>query len=118
MKHEFRTRPPSCEPSWPMIMLAGVEGSGKTWAAAEATGMPIIGRSFFIEVGESMADEYGAVPGAQFEIIEHDGTFRQILGAAQWAASIKPNEGYGKYAHRRLDQQSVGTFIGHGPVPS
>lgn len=76
-----------------MIMLAGVEGSGKTWAAAEATGMPIIGRSFFIEVGESMADEYGAVPGAQFEIIEHDGTYRQILGAAQWAASIKPNEG-------------------------
>ncbi|MBV7292331.1 hypothetical protein [Corynebacterium sp. TAE3-ERU16] len=90
---QFQTRRPTCQPSWPLIILAGVEGSGKTWAAVEATGLPHIDRAFFLEVGENMADEYGAVPGADFEIIEHDGTFAQINGAAHWAGAQPAADG-------------------------
>lgn len=90
---QFQTRKPTGKPGFPMILLAGVEGSGKTWAAAQATGMDMIDRAFFIEVGESMADEYGAIPGARFEIVQHDGTIGQILSAVTWAAQQPATEG-------------------------
>ncbi|WP_010120192.1 AAA family ATPase [Corynebacterium nuruki] len=90
---QYQTRRPTGQVSWPIIILAGVEGSGKTWAAAEATGAEFIDRAFFLEVGERMADEYGTVPGADYEVIEHDGTWGQILGAARWAAQRSPAPG-------------------------
>lgn len=89
----FNTRKPTGRPSFPLVLMSGVEGSGKTWAAAEATGMEAVGRAFFIEVGESMADEYGNVPGADFEIIEHNGTLGQIKAAVDWAAAQEVPEG-------------------------
>ena len=89
----YNTRKPSGQPSWPLIFLAGMEGTGKTWAAAEATGMEAVGRAFFLEIGESMADEYINVPGANYEVIEHNGTFNDILGAVQWAASQPVEDG-------------------------
>lgn len=90
---EFKTRKPSGRASFPLMLLAGQEGTGKTWAAVEATAMESVDRAFFIEVGESQADAYGAVPGADFEIIEHDGTVRNIREALQWAAAQEPAEG-------------------------
>lgn len=90
---ELRTRQPSCQPSWPIILLAGVEGGGKSWTAAEATGLPMIDRAFYLEIGERMADEYGAVPGASFEIIEHNGTYLDLLSAATLAGRVKPPQG-------------------------
>lgn len=90
---EFTTRKPSCKASFPLMLLAGTEGAGKTWSAVEATGMQSVDRAFFIEVGESQADAYGAVPGADFEIIEHNGTVGQIRGAIQWASQQQPVEG-------------------------
>lgn len=89
----FTTRKPSGRASWPFIVLAGVEGGGKTWAAAEATGMEQVDRAFFIELGEGMADEYGNVPGADFEIIEHDGTVGMIREAIAWAAQQPAADG-------------------------
>lgn len=89
----FTTRKPSCRASFPLILLAGIEGAGKTWAAVEATAVSAVDRAFFIEVGESQADAYGAVPGADFEIIEHDGTVGQIRGAIEWAAAQPAAEG-------------------------
>lgn len=91
--NEYQTRRPTGQASWPIVILAGVEGSGKTWSAVEASGMDLIDRAFFLEVGERMADEYGAVPGADFEIVEHDGTWGNILGAVRWAASQTPADG-------------------------
>lgn len=88
-------RRPSGKPSWPVVLLAGIEGSGKSWAAAEATAMERIGSSFWVQVGEQTADEYGNVPGADYEIIEHDGSFTEILTAIREAAAEpvkdKPN---------------------------
>lgn len=75
---ELKTRPPSGKPSWPMILLAGCEKAGKTWSAAELSASDLVDRTFWIEVGEGSADLYGALPGARYEIVEHDGSFNNI----------------------------------------
>lgn len=89
-------RKPSGKPSWPVVLLAGCEGGGKSWAAAEATGSDRFGKSLWLEIGEQTADEYGAVPGADFDILEHDGSFGEILAQLRAAvteplADGKPN---------------------------
>lgn len=76
----LKTRKPTGAISWPLILLAGEAKTGKTWAAAEFTGDERVGRSFWLDLGEGCADEYGAVPGADYEIIEHDGTWIDIIG--------------------------------------
>lgn len=76
----LKTRKPSGATSWPLILLAGEAKTGKTYSAAEFTGDERVGRSFWLDLGEGCADEYGAVPGADYEIIEHDGTWVDIIG--------------------------------------
>lgn len=75
------TRRPTGKPSWPITLLAGGEKSGKSWACAEASASDLIGRTLWVGVGEDDPDEYGVIPGADFEIVEHDGTYRGILTA-------------------------------------
>lgn len=77
----MQTRKPTGVPSWPIVLLAGAEKSGKSWACAAASGSELIGRTLWIPIGEDDPDEYGAVAGARFEIVQHDGTLRGI-GAA------------------------------------
>jgi hypothetical protein len=79
------TRQPTGLPSWPILLIAGVEKAGKSWACAEASSSDLIDRTLWIGVGEDDPDEYGAIPGARFEIVEHDGTYRAILGAIEAA---------------------------------
>ena len=87
------TRKPNCKAAWPLVLLAGMPGAGKTWAAVEATSMKQVDRAFFIELGEGVADEYGLIPGADFEIVEHDGTVGNIREAIEWATAQTPAEG-------------------------
>lgn len=89
----LQTRKPTGKVAWPIILLAGGEGSGKTWAAAEASGIEYIDRAFFLEAGEASADEYGAIPGANYEVIEHDGSFQAMLQAVKAAGEIPAAEG-------------------------
>lgn len=84
---EYTTRKPTGKPSWPILLLAGKEKAGKTYAAAVASSSDLVGRTFWIGVGEDAPDEYGAIPGARFEIVEHEGTYRSILGAVEWATA-------------------------------
>jgi AAA domain-containing protein len=78
----LRTRKPSGKMAPPVILLEGGEGAGKSWAAAALSGSDKVGRTFWLQVGtEVTADEYGAIPGVRYEIVEHDGTWRQIFGA-------------------------------------
>ena len=86
---QFQTRRPTGKPSWPLVVLAGIEGSGKTWSAAAASALPMFGHSYFLEVGEQMADEYGEI--GNYNIIDHDGSERQVIQAARWAAE-QPTE--------------------------
>ena len=90
---EFRTRKPTGVQSAPVILLAGIAGGGKTWSAVEMSAMESIDRCFFIEIGEGVADVYGRIPGADFEIIEHDGSIGQVRAAIQWAANQPAAEG-------------------------
>lgn len=92
----LRTRRPTGTPSWPVILLAGEAKTGKTYQAAQFTGDPNVGRSLWLDLGEGCADEYGAVPGADYEVIVHDGTWIDIitqLEAARDAAKEAAEKG-------------------------
>lgn len=79
----LKTRRPTGAAAWPLILLAGEAKTGKTYRAAELTGDPRVGRSFMLDLGEGSADEYGAVPGADYEIIDHDGTWIDIVSQVE-----------------------------------
>jgi len=80
---QLKTRKPTCAVPWPQILIEGMEKSGKTWLCAEFSGSQRIGRTFWLEIGPAAgtADQYGAVPGARYEIVEHDGSWEQVYGA-------------------------------------
>lgn len=83
-----RTRPPTGRPSNPVILLAGSELSGKTYASLLLTASDRVGKSWMMQLGETDGDPYGAIVDAQgrpvrYELVEHDGTWRDIMAAAQ-----------------------------------
>lgn len=83
----IKTRRPTGKAPWPMLLLAGVEKSGKSYACAAFSASDLIDRTFYIEVGEGSADQYGALPGARYEIVLHDGSWRGILEACEAAVA-------------------------------
>lgn len=91
----LRTRKPTGKAPWPVVLLAGREKCGKSYAASKFSGSDMVGRTFYIEVGEGSADQYGALPGARYEIVEHDGSWADILRAVEEAVAEpttgKPN---------------------------
>lgn len=88
----IKTRKPTGKAPWPMLLLAGVQKSGKSYACAAFSASDLIDRTFYIEVGEGSADQYGALPGARYEIVEHDGSWQGILAACE-AAVAEPITG-------------------------
>ncbi|KAM9863108.1 AAA family ATPase [Leucobacter sp. BZR 635] len=86
------TRKPSGLPSWPVILLAGREKTGKSYHAALASSSALVGRTLWLGFGEKDPDEYGAIPGADFEIVEYDGTLAGLQAFAR-AAVAQPQEG-------------------------
>lgn len=78
---QLRTYKPTPTTEYPTILLEGEDGAGKTWQAALLTADERVGRSFFLEWGiEGTAREYLAIPGVDYEIIDHDGTWSDIYG--------------------------------------
>ncbi|MDG4832393.1 hypothetical protein O7627_24240 [Solwaraspora sp. WMMD1047] len=77
----LRTRKPTGAVPWPLILIEGGEKSGKSWACAQFSTSDRIGQMYWIDLGEGAADEYGAIPGANYLVVEHDGTWAQIQGA-------------------------------------
>ncbi|MFD5864406.1 hypothetical protein ACFWGP_05610 [Agromyces sp. NPDC127015] len=75
----LKTRRPSGKPTWHITLLTGKEKVGKSHWIAEASACRLIHRTFWLPVGELDPDEYGIIPGADFEIIEHDGTLEDII---------------------------------------
>lgn len=76
---KLRTRRPTGVVPWPLVLIEGEEGAGKTYSAALFSASPRIGQMYWIDLSEGSADEYVALPGADYLIIEHDGTYRDIL---------------------------------------
>ncbi|MGW4086986.1 hypothetical protein ACWEGS_28540 [Streptomyces sp. NPDC004822] len=75
-----------------MILLAGPEKTGKSRIAAEGTASELLGMTYWIEIGgsEGTADYYGRLPGANYEIVPHDGSYQDILDAVRWAVAQPP----------------------------
>ncbi|MFC9280948.1 hypothetical protein [Streptomyces collinus] len=94
-QRERRSRRPTGRPNPPMMLLVGPEKSGKSYEAAAGSGSDLIGMTYWIEIGgsEGTADYYGRVPGARYEIVEHDGTYQDILDAVRWAVAQPPVDG-------------------------
>ncbi|MFE7129321.1 AAA family ATPase [Streptomyces sp. NPDC057638] len=76
---KLKTRKPTGIVPWPLLLIEGEEGAGKTYAAAEFSASDRIGQMFWMDLDEGSADEYAAIEGANYLIIEHDGTYRDIL---------------------------------------
>lgn len=79
----LKTHSPSGQAPWPLILLTGDTGSGRSWSAAEFTGSDRIGRAFWMDLGEACAEEYGTVPGADYEVVDHNGTWIDIIEQAE-----------------------------------
>ncbi|WP_432008812.1 AAA family ATPase [Streptomyces bacillaris] len=77
---KLRTRKPTGVVPWPKVLIEGEEKAGKSYVAAEFTGCDQTGQAYWLELGEDTADEYAGVPGADYEIVEHNGSYRDILG--------------------------------------
>lgn len=76
----LRTRKPTGRVPWPLILIEGGEKAGKSWACAELSASPRVGQTYWLDLGEGAGDEYGAVPGARYLIIDHDGSWTDIIG--------------------------------------
>lgn len=75
------TRTPTGAVPYPLILVEGEEKAGKSWAAAQLTASQKVGDSYWIDLGEGSADEYGAIPGTRYQIVEHGGDWHRILDA-------------------------------------
>ena len=78
-----RARKPTGAVPYPLILVEGEEKSGKSWAAALLSASSRVGQTYWLDLGEGGADEYGAIPGARYLVLEHDGTWAQIVARVQ-----------------------------------
>ena len=79
----IKARKPTGTVPWPLVLIEGPEKSGKSYAAAQFTASEKIGQAYWLDIGEGAADEYAAIEGANYLVIEHDGTWADMLGQVQ-----------------------------------
>ncbi|MFE6185449.1 hypothetical protein ACFQ6U_13590 [Streptomyces sp. NPDC056465] len=91
---ERRSRKPTGRPNPPIVLLAGPEMTGKGHEAAVGTASDLVATTYWVQVGgiSGTADYYGQIDGARYEIVDHDGSFDDILDALRWAISQPPAE--------------------------
>jgi len=77
----LKTRKPTGAVPWPLILLEGGEKAGKSWACAELSASDKVGQTYWLDLNEGSADEYGAIPGTRYLVIEHDGTWADIVAS-------------------------------------
>lgn len=76
---KIKSRKPTGQVPWPLILLEGQEGAGKSLIPVVLSASEKVGTFYWIDLGEGAADEYAALPGADYMVIEHDGSYRSIL---------------------------------------
>lgn len=88
MTAALRTRRPTGKGGWQRVLLSGDESGivDAAWAAAAFTADDRLVTTYWLELnpGET-GDLFGAAPGADFELLDHDGTWSDIfdqVGAA------------------------------------
>lgn len=75
----LKARKPTAAVPWPLILVEGEEKAGKSWVAALLTKSTKVGACYWLDLGEGAADEYAAIPGTKYEVLEHDGTYAAVL---------------------------------------
>src|ERR671926_404609 len=75
----LKTRKPTGRVPWPCILLEGEEKAGKSFALAQFSASDRIGTLYWIDLNEGAGDEYGAIPGADYQVVEHDGSYAAVL---------------------------------------
>jgi hypothetical protein len=83
------TRRPTGKVPFPLLLIAGVEKTGKSYGASLFSASDLIDRTFYFELGEGAADQYGELPNVRYEIVPHDGSYDDI-GQKIWAATQQP----------------------------
>lgn len=83
---ELRTRPPTGQVAYPLILVEGEEKAGKSVAAYTLSASPKIGRTFVFDLGEGTADEYAEL--GPYEVVEHNGTYADLLEQVRAACAI------------------------------
>lgn len=79
----LKTRNPTGAVPWPVVLLEGGEKAGKSWAAAVLSASPKVGQTYWIDLSEGAADEYGAIPGVRYKVVDHDGSWNDIVDQVQ-----------------------------------
>ncbi len=79
----LKTRQPTGRVPWPLILVEGPEKSGKSYGIAVLSASEKVGQTYWIDLAEGSADEYGAVEGARYLVVEHDGKWATIFAAVE-----------------------------------
>lgn len=75
----YATHAPSTAAAWPILLLAGVDHSMVVGEAEKAASSTLVDRTLWLPID---TDE---PTSEHVEVIDHAGTYRDILGAARWA---------------------------------
>lgn len=82
-------RKPSGVSPWPITLLAGGPKTETARLAADASTSELIDRTLWLSWHERTPDAFGAIAGARFEIVEHDGTLDDFEEALSTVIAIK-----------------------------
>ncbi|MFY1595424.1 hypothetical protein [Micromonospora sp. WMMD737] len=109
------TREPTGLVPPPVVLLEGETGSGRSWTAAELSGSPKVGTTYWIELGdETTADQYIKIPGARYKIVVPDNRAKVWDYAALYRAACDFRDEAARAAEARekppvlvIDQQGA-----------
>jgi hypothetical protein len=83
----LKTRKPTGAVPAPNILLAGEEGSGKTYAAFQLSASSHVRDTYVIDFGEGCADMYAEL--GPYQVVEHDGTLEGLAAVAKEIAALE-----------------------------
>jgi hypothetical protein len=75
----LKVRKPTGVVPWPLVLIEGPEKCGKTWMSLQFSSCDKVGQMYVLDLGEGTTDEYRDIPGADFLVIDHDGSWRDII---------------------------------------
>lgn len=76
---KIKSRKPTGQVPYPLILVEGPEKAGKSLLPVVLSTSERVGMTYWLDLGEGAADEYAALPGSEYVVIEHDGSYRDIL---------------------------------------
>ncbi len=86
------SRTPTGVSPWPIMLIAGGPKADTARFAAVASGSELIGRTLWLSWQERTPDALGAIPGARFEILDHDDSLDDFEDAIEYVVGL-PAEG-------------------------